>query len=115
MRSLPPKEPRGTTRAQVAVLALWAGFVALVQRWPSWEEGIRVQFATDMDVYEVIARAAPGLPDTDILRAYAQRFSPHWLVGVLSDHVDVPLHSLYRIVAIACVGLVLVAVHLTLA
>jgi hypothetical protein len=114
MRSSLLKGPRGTTSAQVAVLALWAGFIALVQRWPSWEEGIRVQFATDMDVYEVIARAAPGLPDTDILRAYAQRFAPHWLVGVLADATDVPLHTLYRIAAIVCVGLILVAVHLAL-
>lgn len=102
-------------RAQIAVLAIWAGFIALVQRWPSWEEGIRVQFANDMGVYEVIARAAPSLPDTDILRAYAQRFAPHWVVGVLSDATDVSLHSLYRIVAIACVGLILVAVHVALA
>jgi hypothetical protein len=107
--------PRGTTSAQVGVLALWAGFIVLVQRWPSWEEGVRVRFATDMEVYEVIARAAPGLPDTDILRAYAQRFAPHWLVGVLADVTDVPLHTLYRITAIVCVGLILVAVHLTLA
>ena len=102
-------------RAQIAVLAIWAGFIALVQRWPSWEEGIRVQFANDMGVYEVIARAAPSLPDTDILRAYAQRFAPHWLVGVLSDATDVSLHSLYRIVAIVCVGFILVAVHVALA
>jgi hypothetical protein len=106
--------PRGTRRAQLAVLGIWTAFIALVQRWPSWEEGIRVQFATDMDVYEVIARAAPGLPDTDILRAYAQRFAPHWLVGVLSDVTEVQLHTLYRIAAIACVGVILVAVHLAL-
>jgi hypothetical protein len=104
----------GTARARIAVLALWGAFIALVQRWPSWEEGIRVQFATDMEVYEVVARAAPGLPDTDILRAYAQRFAPHWLIGVLSDITDVSLHTVYRVAAIACVGLILLAVHLTL-
>lgn len=115
MRSSLLKGPRGATSAQVGVLAVWAGFIALVQRWPSWGEGVRVQFAADMDVYEVIARAAPGLPETDILRAYAQRFAPHWLVGTLSDLTGVPLHTMYRIAAILCVGLILVAVHFALA
>jgi hypothetical protein len=96
------------------VLVLWAGFVAAVQRWPSWAEGVRVQYAADMDVYEVIARAAPGLPDTDVLRAYAQRFPVHWLIGVAHDVTDVPLHTLYRVAAIACVALILVAMHVAL-
>jgi hypothetical protein len=96
------------------VLVLWAGFVAAVQRWPSWAEGVRVQYAADMDVYEVIARAAPGLPDTDVLRAYAQRFPVHWLIGVAYDVTDVPLHTLYRVAAIACVALILVAMHVAL-
>lgn len=105
---------RGTNGAHLVVLVLWAGFVAAVQRWPSWAEGVRVQYAADMDVYEVIARAAPGLPDTDVLRAYAQRFPVHWLIGVAHDVTDVPLHTLYRVAAIACVALILVAMHVAL-
>ena len=93
---------------------LWAGVLAVVQRWPSWEEGVRIQFAADMDVYEVIARAAPGFPDTDVLRAYAQRFPSHWLVGVAHDATHVSLHTVYRVASIACVALILVALHFAL-
>jgi hypothetical protein len=114
MRASLSKGTRATRSTQLAVLGVWATFVAVVQRWPSWEEAVRVQFAADMAVYEVIARAAPGLPDTDILRAYAQRFPPHWLVGVLAEATDIGLHTLYRTVAILCIALVLVTVHLTL-
>jgi hypothetical protein len=114
MRSPPGNAARRANGAHLAVLLLWAGFVAAIQRWPSWEEGVRVQFAADMDVYEVIARAAPGLPDTDVLRAYAQRFPVHWLIGVAHDVTDVPLHTLYRVAAIACIALILVAVHVAL-
>ena len=114
MRSSLGKAARHANGAHLVVLVLWAGFVAAIQRWPSWEEGVRVQFAADMDVYEVIARAAPGLPDTDVLRAYAQRFPVHWLIGVAYDVTDVPLHTLYRVAAIACIALILVAVHVAL-
>ena len=93
------------------VLLLWTAFVALVQRWPSWDEGIRVQFAADAQFYEVIARAAPGLPDTDVLRAYAQRFPAHWLVGVLHDLTGVELHAVYRVATATCVVLALLALH----
>jgi len=97
-----------------ASLALWAGFVLLVQRWPPWEEGIRVEYAWDVQFYEAIARAAPGFPETDMLRAYAQRFPSHWLVGALHDATDTPVRTLYRIATLACVALAVFAVHRTL-
>jgi hypothetical protein len=83
----------------------------LVQRWPPWEEGIRVQYAWDVRFYELIARAAPGFPETDMLRAYAQRFPSHWLVGALHDATDAPIRTLYRVATLACLALALVAVH----
>jgi hypothetical protein len=94
-----------------ASLALWAAFVLLVQRWPSWEEGIRVRYAWDVRYYELIARAAPGFPQTDMLRAYAQRFPSHWLVGAVHDLTDAPVRTLYRIATLVCLALALLAVH----
>jgi len=93
------------------VLALWVALAVAAQRWWSWEDGIRLQFAADSAFYETIARAAPGLPDVDVLRAYAQRFPAHWLVGVLHDLTGVPLHALYRIATGLAVALALLAVH----
>jgi hypothetical protein len=94
-----------------AALALWVGFVLLVQRWPPWDEGIRIEYAWDVQFYELIARAAPGFPEADLLRAYAQRFPSHWLVGVLHDATETPIRTLYRVATIACLGLAIVAVH----
>src|SRR6185503_2363077 len=93
------------------VLALWVALAVASQRWWSWEDGIRLQFAADSAFYETIARAAPGLPDVDVLRAYAQRFPAHWLVGVLHDLTGVPLHALYRVATGLAVALALLAVH----
>ncbi|MGE5691148.1 MAG: hypothetical protein ACM33B_11405 [Pseudomonadota bacterium] len=93
------------------VLAAWVAFALAVQRWWSWEDGIRLQFAADSAFYETIARAAPGLPDTDVLRAYAQRFPAHWLVGVVHDATGVPLHALYRVATALALALALLAVH----
>jgi hypothetical protein len=94
---------------------LWAAFVVLVQRWPPWEEGIRVQYAWDVRFYELIARAAPGFPETDMLRAYAQRFPSHWLVGALHDLTDTPVRTVYRVATLVCVALAVLAVHRALA
>jgi hypothetical protein len=93
------------------VLALWALLAVAAQRWWSWEDGVRLQFAADSAFYETIARAAPGLPDVDVLRAYAQRFPAHWLVGVLHDLTGIPLHDVYRVATAATVALALLAVH----
>jgi hypothetical protein len=99
---------------RTAVLGLWLVFTLSVQRWPSWVEGIRVQFAADTRSYEEIARAAPSLPATHILRPFAERFPTHWSVGVISDLTGVPLHLVYRIASVVCVVLVIAVVHLAL-
>ncbi len=96
------------------MLGGWIAFLLASQRWLSWEDGLRIRFAWDMRVYEVIARAAPGFPDTDVLRAYAQRFPVHWIVGSLQDVTDTDLHSLYRLFSVLCVLLVVVVTSTTL-
>ncbi len=94
-------------------LAAWGAFLLATQRWPSWGEGIRLQFAADASSYEAVARAAPAFPQQRILRPFAERFPAHWLVGVVSD-AGVPLHLAYRIGTTLCVALTLLATHLAL-
>jgi hypothetical protein len=104
----------GTHAAAAAVLIGWGLVLVAVQRWPSWEEGVRVSFQADARFYEIIARAAPSLPDVDVLRAYAERFTTHWLLGTVAEATDLDLHDLYRGVSIVLVAAILVAVQQTL-
>jgi len=99
---------------RTGALALWLLFTLSVQRWPSWGEGIRVQFASDARSYEEIARAAPSFPATRMLRPFAERFPTHWSVGMISDLTDVPLHVVYRIASVLCFLVVIAVVHLAL-
>jgi len=81
-----------------------------------WGEPIRRNYATDELQYESIARAAPGLPHTDVSAAASQRFVSHWLVGALSDITQLGLHTTYRIAAFACLaGIAFVVVRLAVA
>jgi len=81
-----------------------------------WGEPIRRNYATDEVQYESIARAAPGLPHTDVSAAASQRFVSHWLVGALADVTHLGLHTTYRIVAFACLAAIAaVVVRLALA
>lgn len=99
---------------RVEALALWLLFTLSVQRWSSWGEGIRVQFAFDTLSYEKIARAAPSFPATRILRPFAERFPTHWTVGVISDLTDAPLHAVYRVASVLCVVLAIAVLHAAL-
>ncbi len=101
--------PAGLSR--LAVLGLWAAFALAVQRWPSWQEGIRVQYSADVASYEKIARAAPSLPDEHLLRPFAERFPAHWVTGAVADATGLALHPLYRAAELVCLALVLFAVH----
>ena len=75
----------------------WVAFVLVTQSWRPWNEGITRQYATDIISYERIARAAPGFPSGRVDLQHAERFVPHWLVGVLADAANLPLHDVYRV------------------
>ena len=98
-----------TTR--LLVLLGWAAFAVAVQRWFSIADGIRLQFAADSAFYRAIARAAPGFVDEPVLRAYAQRFAPHWLVGVAADATGLSVETVYRIATVLVLAGVLLLVH----
>jgi hypothetical protein len=96
----------------LAIAGAWAGIVLAVQRWVSWDEAIRLQFAADMRSYEVIARAAPSLPHGHIVpQQHAERFPVHWLIGTISSLGNLPLHAVYRVATLLILALVLYAVH----
>ena len=95
----------------LAVLGLWSALALLVQRWATIADGIREQYAFDVSYYEVIARAAPSLPDEHVLRPYAERFPAHWLVGTLAELTGASLQSVYRVVGFAFVAAAVVATH----
>ncbi len=82
-------------------------FLAASNNWIGWEEAIRNRFASDVLEYEAIASAAPQLTHEELLTNHAPRFGVHYLTGLLSE-TGLPLHVVYRILAIACLfGVVL--------
>jgi hypothetical protein len=99
---------------RLAPAAPWLAFVLATQRWPSWDEGIRRAYATDVTSYEAIARAAPELPSTDLPLQHAERFAPHWAVGSLARASGVPLHDLYRVATYAVLLALVFVVDATL-
>ena len=100
---------------RLLVLLGWATFAVAVQRWFSIADGIRLQFAADSAFYGAIARAAPGFVDEPVLRAYAQRFAPHWVVGVVADATGLSVGAVYRAATVLVLAGVLLLLHATLA
>jgi hypothetical protein len=78
-----------------AVLAVLA-FLAITQRWTA----PRV-WGNDAVSYSMMSSAAPGLPGADTVgSAYAGRFFPHYLVGLMHE-LGLGLHTAYWVVGIA--------------
>ena len=92
----------------------WLGIVLGTQAWPAWSRGIVEQFATDIQSYERIARAAPGLPDVPLPRQHAERFPIHWLIGTLADVTGADLVVTYRVVTLTLLLVVVAVLVLTL-
>jgi hypothetical protein len=101
---------RSAADRRLIVLTALLAFAAAIQHWYSIADGIRVQFAHDVESYLFIARAAPSLPTAPVLQPFAERIPVHWLVGVVSD-AGVSLDSVYRIAMIACLLGVVFSVH----
>ena len=68
--------------------AITAGLLATVgvtNRWLSWSAGYWLLRAHDETDYRVIAAAAPHFPGQRIQDQHAQRFVPHYLLGLVSN------------------------------
>ncbi len=72
-----------TLRTALVFGCAWLGFVWATTHWYSWQQMIDLRYGTDMVEYERVARAAPGLPDQPLPSQHADRFIPHYLVGVV--------------------------------
>jgi hypothetical protein len=86
-------------------------FIGATNRWISWQAGYRLLRAHDEADYRAIATAAPGLPTTKLQVQHAQRFAPHYVIGLLGHVFD--LNVVYSVAAIllaicACVLLAVV-------
>ena len=73
-------------------------------------------WANDATSYGVMAGAAPGVPDGKVVgSAYAGRWVPHYLVGLLADGSGLGLHTAYWVAGIAAVCALAVVAAVALA
>jgi hypothetical protein len=73
-------------------------FLAVTNRWVSWQAGYRLLEAHDELDYRAIALASPRLPTDKLQVQHAQRFVPHYLIGLLGHLVS--LDVVYEIAAV---------------
>ena len=95
---------------RLAVAGAWLAAVFATTHWYSWDRTVELLFGSDMPEYERVARAAPGFTDQPLPSQHADRFVPHYLVGLLSDGVHVGLRPVYYVVAFVLLGLVVLIV-----
>jgi hypothetical protein len=92
------------TRYQAAFAGLFGLFVLVTNRWTG---GGELHPGTgDVESYEKLAAAAPGLPGGPRLgNAYTERFVPHWIVGIFHDVTGIGLHTCYHLAAVLVTAL----------
>ena len=90
---------RLTVVYRLAAAGGWLAFVWATTHWYSWQQTIDLLFGSDAQEYETIAKAAPGFPDEALPSQHANRFVPHYLVGLVSDALHVGDRRLYYVFA----------------
>jgi hypothetical protein len=99
-----------TLRTAFVASCAWLGFVAATTHRYGFQQMIDLRYGTDMAEYERVARAAPGLPDQPMPVQHADRFIPHYLVGLASDLFNVGVRPLYYACAIVLLLAIVVLV-----
>jgi hypothetical protein len=89
---------RGSGKVEYAILGGLLAFVAATNRWVSWQAGYQLLQAHDELDYRAIAVASPRLPTVKLQVQHAQRFAPHYLVGLIGHLI--PLNTTYELAAI---------------
>lgn len=97
---------RLTVAYRLAAAGGWLAFVWATTHWYSWQQTIDLLFGSDAQEYETIAKASPGFPDEALPSQHANRFVPHYLVGLGSDALHVGDRPLYYV----CAFLLLLAI-----
>jgi hypothetical protein len=99
-----------TLRTAFVASCAWLGFVAATTHRYGFQQMIDLRYGTDMAEYERVARAAPGLPDQPMPVQHADRFIPHYLLGLASDLFNVGVRPLYYACAIVLLLAIVVLV-----
>lgn len=99
-------------RYKTTVLAGLLGFLAATNRWMTWQKGYLLLRAHDEIDYRAIAVAAPRFPSVKLQVQHAQRFVPHYVIGLAGHLID--LDVLYSVAALllAVSTVVLLALNL---
>lgn len=95
---------------RVATAGGWLAAVWATTHWYSWQRTVDLLFGSDMVEYERVARAAPGFTDEPLPSQHADRFVPHYLVGLVSDGLQVGDRVVYYVVAFVFLGLIVFVV-----
>jgi hypothetical protein len=97
-----------TVAYRLAAAGGWLAFVWATTHWYSWQQTIDLLFGSDAQEYETIAKAAPGFPDQALPSQHANRFVPHYLVGLGADAFHIGVRHLYYICAFVLLLAILV-------
>lgn len=89
----------------------WAAFLVLTNKWLGWNEAIEYVTAYDINLYQKITTAAPSFPIEMIHSHIAQRFFPHYFVGVVSKALEIPYPRIYFILFIVLATFQIWATH----
>ena len=88
-------------------------FIILTNNWMGWDAGIK-SIAWDAASYEIIAQAAPSLPQVQLLFHHAQRIFGPYLAGSLSNIAGLPPQVIFYFLAGICIFASILFVHKSL-
>ena len=97
--------------AGLPATAGWLAFVLATERWRTWGDGVRLLYASDIEDYETMARAAPGLPSVQVQAPHADRWVPAWAAGTIHAELGVGLHAAFALLTASAVALTIAAVY----
>jgi hypothetical protein len=95
---------------RLATTGTWLAAVWATTHWYSWQRTIDLLFGSDVVEYERVARAAPGFTNEPLPSQHADRFVPHYLIGLISDALRVDDRIVYYVVAFLLLGLIVLLV-----
>src|SRR5262245_58094854 len=90
----------------MATAGTWLAAVWATTHWYSWQRTIDLLFGSDVVEYERVARAAPGFTDEPLPSQHADRFVPHYLVGLISDALRINDRIVYYVLAFVLLGMI---------
>jgi hypothetical protein len=99
-----------TPRYRLATAGAWLAAVWATTHWYSWQRTVDLLFGSDVVEYERVARAAPGFTDQPLPSQHADRFVPHYLVGLVTDALQVGDRPLYYVFAFLLLGVIVFVV-----